>query len=95
MSGSANSRPDAKQWIRSRDPSIRIIAAEMIENAGRVNLLWNQAIAHLESEPADALTRLVDIEILLESHIRIERRDLLAAVRQGAERLANALPDER
>ena len=36
--------PRADVWLRERDPGIRIIAAEMAEYAGRVNVLWARAL---------------------------------------------------
>lgn len=84
----------ARNWIREKDAGVRLIAAEMAEYAGRVNFLWGQAIGRLDSDPADALAKLTDMEILLENHIRLEREDILAVVTEGLEQLAAALPDD-
>jgi hypothetical protein len=83
---------DVKQWLRREDTTFRIIAAEMMEFTGRVNLLWSQAINHVDSDPTDALAKLIDVEILLENHLRIERQDMLAVAKEASSRLAAALP---
>lgn len=84
----------ARGWIREHDVGMRLIAAEMTEFAGRVSTLWGQAIERLDSDPGEAMDKLTEIEILLENHVRLEREDILAVVKEGLERLATALPDD-
>lgn len=85
---------DAEDWLRKKDRTVRIIGGEMAEYVGRINLLWTLAIERLDSDPSDALAKLIDVEILLENHVRVEREDLLAIAKEGAERLAGELPSE-
>ena len=61
----------------------------MTENAAQVNLLWRLAVDQADSDPADALAKLIDIQVLLEHHLEVEREDLLAATTEGAALLAN------
>lgn len=89
-----STEPRADVWLRERDPGIRIIAAEMAEYAGRVNVLWARALDVVASDPDWSLSRLVDLQILLENHIPLEIDDILKVVREGTERLAAELPDD-
>lgn len=86
--------PRAEVWLRERDPGIRIIAAEMAEYAGRVNVLWARVLDVVASDPDWSLSRLVDLQILLENHLPLEIEDILKVVREGTERLAAELPDD-
>ena len=72
---------------------MRVIAAEMAENAARINLLWALTLDAVASDPDVALSRLVDIQILLEIPMPLEIEDLLAVVTEGCARLAAGLPD--
>jgi hypothetical protein len=102
MSDAMSSTRGAKAWLREKDGGVRIIAAEMAEYAGRVNVLWALALDALEADPDGALTKLVDITILLENHLPLEVQDILSVAREGSERLAaeqatsggDTLPDE-
>jgi enoyl-[acyl-carrier-protein] reductase (NADH) len=80
--------------MRSKDPSIRIIAAEMAEYAGRVNALWAMAITALDHDADRALSRLIDLTILLEHHIPIEVADILKVAKEATDLLSDELPDE-
>lgn len=94
MSDAESSIAGAGAWLRSKDGGVRIIAAEMAEYAGRVNVLWALALGQLESDPDGSLSKLIEIEILLENHLPLEVRDILRVVTEGAERLAGELPDD-
>jgi hypothetical protein len=89
-----SSTPDAKAWLREKDGGVRIIAAEMAEYAGRVNVLWTLALEGLESDPDGALTKLVEITILLENHLPLEIQDILSVATEGSERLAAEAPTD-
>jgi len=65
----------------------------MAENAARINLLWALTLDAVASDPDVALSRLVDIQILLEIPMPLEIEDLLAVVTEGCARLAAGLPD--
>lgn len=50
----SSTEPSAEAWLRQKDGGIRIIAAEMAEYAGRVNVLWSMALNAIESYPDTA-----------------------------------------
>lgn len=81
----------AEAWVRERDSGVRIIMAEMAENAARANLLWTRALGAI-ADPDRALTELVDLQILLDTPLRIEVEDLLAVVNEACARLDRELP---
>jgi hypothetical protein len=83
----------AEDWLRKKDPGIRVIAAEMAEYAGRANLLWAQALHAMATDPDWSLARLIDLEILLDNLMQVEIDDILVVVREGKERLAAELPE--
>lgn len=91
MSDAERSNRGAIGWLREKDGGVRIIAAEMAENAGRVNVLWTLALEALESDPDVAVSKLVEITILLENHLPLEVEDILAVAKEGSERLAEEL----
>lgn len=86
--------PSARALLRQKDGEVRIIAAEMAEFAGRVNVLWGLAVGAIDSHPDTALSRLMELMILLEIQIPNETKDILAAVREASERLDAELPDD-
>ena len=83
----------AEDWLRKKDPGIRVIAAEMAEYAGRANALWARALDAIATDPDWSLARLIDLEILLDNLMQVEIDDIVVVVREGKERLAAELPE--
>lgn len=88
------SEDNAEIWLRAADGGIRIILAELAESSGRANVLWSRAIDVLSTNPDQALTWLVELEIQLEHSVRPELEDTLKVVREGMARLDAELPED-
>ena len=84
----------AADYLETVDPTIRLILAELAENSGRVARAWSMAVLSVRSNPERALEELVNAEIHLDNHIRIELADALRAVRAASNRLDRELPDD-
>jgi hypothetical protein len=89
----ARSKASAADYLEQFDPEMRIILGELVENAGKVNMLWTFARNTSRVDPNHALTLLIDAEILLNHHVKIERSDSLRRIRAAISRLGEELPD--
>ena len=86
-------RQSAADYLKARDPEIRVILAELAESAGKANWHWSLAVEYIDQYPEKALEHLVKLEILLEHHIHLERLDTIRATRAASARLDRELPD--
>lgn len=84
----------AADYIERHDGEMRIILGELAENAGKINMWWTFARNAVRDDPDRALTRLIDAEIHLNHHVRLELADSLRRIRASIERLATELPDD-
>jgi hypothetical protein len=90
----ARSRQTAADYIEKYDDEMRIILGELLENAANINLWWMSARHAARSHPDRAMTLLIDAEIHLNIHVRIERADSLRRIRAAIARLDAELPDD-
>lgn len=90
----AGTKQSAADFVEGHDGEMRIILGELAENAGKLNMLWTFALHHVREDPHRALTLLIEAEILLEIHLKIERADSLRRIRSAIRRLGATLPDE-
>jgi hypothetical protein len=70
-----------------------VTLAEMNENAGLISRAWAMAVLTARSDPDHALEELIEAEIHLNHHLRLELRDALRNVRAAINRLDRELPD--
>ncbi len=89
----ARGKVSAADFVEDHDEEMRIILGELIENAGKLNLLWEAARRVVREDPDRALTLLVEAEILLGIDVRIERTDSLRRIESATRRLGEELPD--
>jgi hypothetical protein len=83
----------AAEYIERHDGEMRIILGELVEYAGKINLWWTAARNQARERPEDALTNLIDAEIYLDNHVRVELSDSLRRIRAAISRLDGELPD--
>lgn len=83
----------AADYIERHDGEMRIILGELAENAGQINMWWTFARNAVRDEPERALALLIDAEIHLNHHVRLELADSLRRIRASIERLAVEHPD--
>jgi hypothetical protein len=90
----ARGKVSAADFVEAHDDEMRIILGELVENAGKLNRLWETARRVVRKDPDYALTLLVEAEILLGIDVRIERTDSLQRIRSATRRLDKELPDD-
>ena len=90
----ARGKVSAADFVEARDGEMRIILGEMVENVGKVEMLWQAARNAVREDPGHALTLLVEAEILLDVDVRNERTDSLERIRRATRRLDEELPDD-
>jgi hypothetical protein len=84
----------AADYIQKYDGEMRVILAELAENAGKINLWWALAASKARRHPDRAMTDLIDAEIHLDSHVRLELADSLRRIRAAINLLDDELPDD-
>ena len=84
----------AAEYIERHDGVMRIILGELFENASAINLWWGHASSVVRTDPDGAESLLIDAEIHLNHHVRIELSDSLRYIRSALSRLDAELPDE-
>ncbi len=87
-------RMSAADYLEKHSLGVSIILAELAESAGAVSRSWNLAVASARSNPDQALTHLVEAEIRLDNHVRLELADTLRPIRAASARLDRELPDD-
>lgn len=80
-------------FLKKRDAEIRQIIADLSANVLSVEKAWHAAESTVRDDPSSALDSLVDAEVLLQTHIRIEVRDIKRAVRSAIRLVDAELPD--
>jgi hypothetical protein len=83
----------AADYIDRYDDEMRIILGELAEHAAKINMWWTFAVHAARKHPEQALTHLIDAEIYLDIHVRIELADSLKRIRSAISRLDAELPD--
>jgi hypothetical protein len=73
---------------------MRIILGELVEYAGKINIWWTFARNQARKHPEAALRNLIDAEIYLDNHVRLELSDSLRVIRAATKRLAAEQPDD-
>ena len=89
----ARKKQTAADYIERHDDEMRIILGELAEHAGKINMWWTLAVRAAREHPEQALTDLIDAEIHLDIHVRIELADSLRRIRSAISRLDAELPD--
>ena len=87
-------QPSAAEYIEERSLGVSIILAELAESAGAVSRSWNLAVSIARTDPDKALRHLVEAEIRLDNHVRLELADTLRPIRAAITRLERELPDD-
>jgi hypothetical protein len=90
----ARRKQSAADFIERYDGEMRIILGELVENAGKLNMLWVFARNAAGHDSDRAMTLLIEAQILLEHHLKIERSDSLRRIRAAIDRLDREPPDE-
>lgn len=90
----AREKPTAADYIERHDGEMRIILGELVEYAGKINIWWTFARNQARKHPEAALTNLIDAEIHLDHHVRLELTDSLRVIRAAVKRLGAELPDD-
>jgi hypothetical protein len=90
----ARKKLTAAAYIEKYDGEMRIILAELAENAAKINLWWTFACSKARRYPDRAMTDLIDAEIYLNNHVQIELADSLRRVRAAISLLDAELPDD-
>lgn len=91
---SLNRRLTAAEFVADRNSEVSIILAELVESAGLVARSWQLAVGSVATDPERALQHLVDAQVRLENHVRLERIDTLKVIRQAIRKLDAELPDD-
>jgi hypothetical protein len=86
-------KQSAAEYLEARNPEVSVILAELAESAGAVARSWHLAVEIARRDPDRAETHLIDAEIRLNHHVRLELSDSLRRVRRGIELLSRQLPD--
>ncbi len=84
----------AADLIARQDGTMQVILGELVENASKVHQLWASARAAVIEDSDRALTLLIEAQMLLENHVRLERSDGLRLIRTAVDRLDAELPEE-
>lgn len=84
----------AAEYIQQHDGEMRVILGELLEYAARINIWWTFAQDQAREHPEAALKNLIDAEIHLDNHVRLELSDSLRVIRAATNRLAAELPDD-
>jgi hypothetical protein len=87
-------KPSAADYLERHDAEMRLILGELVEYAGRINLWWRNAALVVRNHPERALTDLIDAEIHLSVHVRIELADSLRRIRSAITLLGEELPED-
>lgn len=87
-------KPSAAEYLERHDAEMRLILGELVEYAGRINLWWRHAALVVRDHPEQALTDLIDAEIHLSVHVRIELADSLRRIRSAITLLGAELPED-
>jgi hypothetical protein len=91
---SLNRRLTAADFVAARNSEVSIILAELTESTGLVARSWQFAVGSVASDPERALEHLIDAEVRLENHVRLERIDTLNVIRKAIKKLNAELPDD-
>jgi hypothetical protein len=84
----------AAEYIERHDGEMRVILGELAENAGQINMWWTLAVGSVREDPERALELLIDGEIHLHHHVRLELSSGLRRNRAAIDRLNAELPDD-
>lgn len=90
----ARTKQTVADYIERRDAGMRVILGELVEYVGKINLWWTFANGQARESPRAALTHLIDAEIYLDNHVRVELADSLRVIRTAISRLSDELPDD-
>lgn len=90
----ARNKQTAADYMERHDAEMRIILGELVENAGRINMWWTFAHSTVRQDPQRAFELLIDAEIHLNNHVRLELTDSLRRMRAVIDRLDAELPDD-
>ncbi len=83
----------ADAWLKSRDVGTRVILGELQDAARRAAELWAAAMASLGIDDDECLRSLTELQVLLESSLRLEFGDLLITAVEGSARLDQSMAD--
>jgi hypothetical protein len=84
----------AADYIDRADGEVRLILAELAESAGAVARSWSLALFEAHRDPERAVEHLIDAEIRLDNHVRLELADTLRHIRAALKRFDAELPDD-
>ncbi|HJW74071.1 MAG TPA: hypothetical protein VJ787_00165 [Thermoleophilia bacterium] len=87
-------RQTAAVYIERYDGEMQDILGELAEHADMIRTWWNLARDQVREDPDQALQHLVDAQIHLDIHVRIERVGALRRIRLASNRLDAELPDD-
>ena len=87
-------RQTAADYIERYDGEMQDILGELAEHADMIRTWWNLARDQVREDPDQALQHLVDAQIHLDIHVRIERVGALRRIRLASNRLDAELPDD-
>lgn len=86
-------KESAAEYLEKHSIGVSIILAELAESAGSGSRSWNLAVELARRDPDRAQTHLIDAEIRLDIHVRLERSDTLRPIRRAIALLDRELPD--
>ena len=84
----------AADYLEDQSTTVSLILGELAESAGVSLRAWNLAVEQARRDPEHALSHLMEAEVRLDNHARLELRDTLRTIRRAAELLGRELPDE-
>ena len=88
-------RPSAAAFIAKNATYVGVILAEMAENAGSANSNWLLAVEAASRGDLDrAQTLIIEADIPLDIHVRIERQDARKVLQHALRLLDRELPDD-
>lgn len=84
----------AADYIERYDPEVRIILSDLVDFAGKIKAWWTSARVLARDDPDQAMTDLIEAEMHLDIHVRIELRDSLRRIRAAIDLLDAELPED-
>ncbi len=84
----------AADYIERHDDVMRLILGEMVGYARQIDGWWASAHDVVREDPDAAIRLLIDAEIHLNTHVRIDLADSLRYIRAAIDRLDAELPDD-
>ena len=73
--------------LGQNDEFVRLVIAELIEGAARLNLAWGRAVELKDSHPEEAMTQLANVMPFLEISLPIEASDLVRVIDRALDEL--------